>query len=164
MQENLSNWRTIKMATNTENRTARELESRETTQRKAAWTPPETLPSPKPQPGWVFRWIRTSMMGQADPTNTSAKFREGWVPVKATDHPELMLNADPNSRFKDNIEIGGLLLCKAPEEMVQQRREYYARQNQSQMEAVDNNFMKSNDERMPLFSEKRTTTSFGKGK
>ena len=152
------------MATNTENRLARELESRDTTQRKAAWTPPETLPSPKPQPGWVFRWIRTSLMGQADPTNTSAKFREGWTAVKATDHPELMLSADQNSRFKDNIEIGGLLLCKAPEEMVQQRREYYDRMNKSQMESVDNNFMKSNDERMPLFSEKRTTTSFGKGK
>ena len=152
------------MATNTENRTSRDIETRETTQRKAAWTPPETLPSPKPQPGWVFRWIRTSMMGQADPTNTSAKFREGWEPVKAADHPELMLNADPNSRFKDNIEIGGLLLCKAPDEMVQQRNAYYAKQAASQMEAVDNNFMKSNDERMPLFSEKRTSTSFGKGK
>lgn len=152
------------MTTNTENRTARGLESRETTQRKAAWTPPETLPSPTPQPGWVFRWIRTSMMGQADPTNTSAKFREGWTAVKATDHPELMLNADPNSRFKDNIEIGGLLLCKAPEEMIQQRSAHYSHLSKSQMEAVDNNFMKSNDERMPLFSEKRTTTSFGKGK
>ena len=152
------------MATTTDNRLTRELETRETTQRKKMWAPPETLPSPKPQPGWVFRWIRTSMMGQVDPTNTSAKFREGWTAVKATDHPELMLSADQNSRFKDNIEIGGLLLCKAPEEMVQQRREYYDRMNKSQMESVDNNFMKSNDERMPLFSEKRTTTSFGKGK
>jgi len=75
-----------------------------------------------------------------------------------------MLMTDPNSRFKDNIEIGGLLLCKAPEEMMQQRNDYFARMNRSQMEAVDNNFMKANDERMPLFSEKRTTTSFGKGK
>jgi hypothetical protein len=152
------------MATTTDTRLTRELETRETTQRKKAWTPPETLPSPKPQPGWVFRWIRTAMMGQVDPTNTSAKFREGWEPVKAEDHPELMMQADPNSRFKGNIEIGGLLLCKAPEEIMQQRNEYYAQQNKSQMEAVDNNFMKSNDDRMPLFSEKRTTTSFGKGK
>ena len=147
-----------------DNRITRELDTRETSERKKSWAPPETLPSPKPQPGWVFRWIRTSMMGQVDPTNASAKFREGWEPCKAEDHPELMLSADPNSRFKGNIEIGGLLLCKAPEEMMQQRNEYYARQAQSQMEAVDNNFMKANDERMPLFSEKRTTTSFGKGK
>lgn len=147
-----------------ENRLARELESRESAQRKQAWTPPQTLPSPKAQPGWEFRWIRTSMMGQADPTNTSAKFREGWEPVKAADHPELMLYADPNSRFKDNVEVGGLLLCKAPEEMVKQRNDYYSRMANSQMESVDNSFMRTNDERMPLFSERRSTTTFGRGK
>jgi hypothetical protein len=152
------------MVTTTENRLARDLEDRDSTKRKQSWAPPETLPSPKPQPGWAFRWVRTSMMGQADPTNTSAKLREGWEPCKAEDHPELMLHSDPNSRFKGNIEIGGLLLCKAPEEIMKQRDAYYAQQNKSQMEAVDNNFMKSSDERMPLFSEKRTTTSFGKGK
>jgi hypothetical protein len=148
-----------------ENRLAREVENRESAQRKQLWTPPETLPNPKPQPGWVFRWIRTTIMGQMDPTNASAKFREGWEPVKASDVPELMMFTDPNSnsRFKDNIEIGGLLLCKAPEEMAQQRADYYSRQAQSQMEAVDNSFMRSNDERMPLFNEKRSATSFGRG-
>lgn len=148
-----------------ENRLAREVENRESVQRKQLWTPPETLPNPNPQPGWVFRWIRTTIMGQMDPTNASAKFREGWEPVKAADVPELMMFTDPNtnSRFKDNIEIGGLLLCKAPEEMAKQRADYYSRQAQSQMEAVDNSFMRSNDERMPLFNEKRSATSFGRG-
>jgi hypothetical protein len=147
-----------------ENRLARELESRDSAQRKQNWTPPQTLPTPNPQPGYVFRWIRTSMMGQADPTNTSAKLREGWEPVKAEDHPEMMLQADPNSKFKGNVEIGGLLLCKAPEELMKQRDNYYTKQAQSQIQSVDNNFMRLNDERMPLFNERRSTTSFGKGK
>jgi hypothetical protein len=146
-----------------ESRLDRELEKRESTQRKVTWTPPQVLPSPKEQPGWVFRWIRTSLMGTADPTNTSAKLREGWEPCRAEDHPELMLQADPNSRFKGNVEIGGLLLCKAPEEMMNQRNDFYLKQAHSQMEAVDNNFMRQNDARMPLFNEKRTTTSFGRG-
>jgi len=148
-----------------DSRLAREVENRESAQRKQAWTPPETLPSPRPVAGWVFRWIRTTIMGQMDPTNASAKFREGWEPVKAADVPELMMFNDPNSntRFKDNIEIGGLLLCKAPEEMAAQRADYYSRQAQSQMDAVDNSFMRSNDERMPLFNEKRSSTSFGRG-
>jgi len=150
---------------NHDNRLTRELDTRETTQRPAAWRPPETLPSPTPQPGWVFRWIRTSTFGQHDPTNASAKFREGWTAVKAEDHPELMLSADHNSRFKGNIEVGGLLLCKAPEEMVRQRNAHYDRLNDQQMEAVDNNFMRIADPRMPtLHNEKRSTTSFGKGK
>jgi hypothetical protein len=147
-----------------ENRLARELENRESAQRKMAWAPPQTLPEPEPQEGWVFRWIRTSIMGQADPSNTSAKFREGWEPVKASEQPTLMMQADPNGRFKDNIEIGGLLLCKAPAELMKQRDEYYAKQAQSQMQSVDNNFMRLNDERMPLFNERKTTVSFGKGK
>lgn len=147
-----------------ENRLARELENRETTTRRKAWTPPQVLPSPIPQDGWVFRWIRTSMMGQADPTNTSAKFREGYEPVRAEDHPELMMQADPNSRFKGNVEVGGLLLCKAPVEMADERNAYYRKQAQSQIEAVDNSFMKTNDERMPLFNERKSAVSFGKGK
>jgi hypothetical protein len=146
-----------------DNRLARELENRESGLRKLAWAPPQVLPSPKEQPGWVFRWIRTSLMGTADPTNTSSKFREGWEPCKAEDHPELMLQADPNSRFKGNVEIGGLLLCKAPEEMMKQRDNFYLKQAAAQMDAVDNNFMRQNDARMPLFNEKRTTTSFGRG-
>ena len=147
-----------------ENRLARELESRESAQRNKVWTPPQTLPAPNPQPGWVFRYIRTSTMGQADPSNTSAKFREGWDPVKAEDHPELMHMTDPNSKFKGNVEIGGLLLCKAPEELMKQRDEYYAQQAKAQIQSVDNNFMRLNDERMPLFKERKSTTSFGKGK
>jgi hypothetical protein len=146
-----------------EPRTTRDLETRQTSQRNQHWAPPSLLPSPKPQDGWVFRYIRTSMMGQVDPTNTSAKLREGWEPVKAVDHPELQMLADPNSRFKDGVEIGGLLLCKAPAEMVGQRNDYYRKLADSQMDAVDNNFMKSNDPRMPLFSEKRTSVSFGRG-
>jgi hypothetical protein len=84
--------------------------------------------------------------------------------VKAEDHPELMLHADPNSRFKGNVEIGGLLLCKAPSELMKQRDDYYAKQAQAQINSVDNSFMRLNDERMPLFNERRSSTSFGKGK
>ena len=146
------------------NRLDREVENRESTQRTKTWTPPQTLPEPKPQPGWVFRYIRTSIMGTADPSNTSAKFREGWEPVKAEDHPELMHMTDPSSKFKGNVEIGGLLLCKAPEELMKQRDEYYAQQAKAQIQSVDTNFRRLNDERMPLFNERKSTTSFGKGK
>lgn len=146
-----------------ENRLARDLESRDTTQRLQQWKPAQLLPDPKPEQGYGFRWIRTAIMGKVDPTNTSAKFREGWVPVKAEDHPEMQLYTDPNSRFQGNIEVGGLLLCKCPIEMIKQREAYYGRQASSQMEAVDNSFMRQSDARMPLFSDRKTAVSFGKG-
>ena len=148
-----------------DNRLARDMGTREIAQRPQAWKPPETLPTPAPQAGWVFRWVRTSLLGQFDPTNTSAKFREGWEPVKASDHPELQHTPDGslNARFKDNVEIGGLVLCKAPSETMLQRNAYYAKQTNAQMEAVDNNYMRQSDARMPLFSEKRSSTTFGRG-
>ena len=64
----------------------------------------------------------------------------------------------------DNIEIGGLLLCKTPTEFVNQRNSYYQGMTESQTRAVDNSFMKENDPRMPLFNERKSTVSFGKGK
>jgi hypothetical protein len=145
-------------------RQPRENETRETFQRQAQWAPAALLPEITKVPGWAYRWIRTSMAGQADATNVSSKMREGWEPVKLSDHPEVHLYANQDSRFSDSIEVGGLLLCKTPEEFVEQRSAYYNKQTQSQTEAVDNSFMKENDARMPLFKEKRTTTSFGKGK
>ena len=148
----------------TDTRQNRENETRETFQRQAQWAPASLLPEIKKQPGWAYRWVRTSMAGQADATNVSSKMREGWEPVKLSEHPELHLYIDANSRFPDSIEVGGLLLCKTPEEFVEQRAAYYNKQTQSQTEAIDNSFMKENDARMPLFKEKRTTTSFGKGK
>lgn len=149
-----------------DSRMARELENRDAEKRPQAWAPPETLPSPNPVPGWTFRWIRTSIMGQVDPTNVSAQFRQGWEPVLASEHPELqMISTDRSGRFKDNIEIGGLVLCKIAEETIKQRAAYYSRQAKSQVEAVDNNFMKQKDSRtnMELFTERESATSFGKG-
>lgn len=146
-----------------ENRLARELETRETAQRPQNWAPAQTLPTPNPIPGYAFRWVRTSIMGVFDPTNTSAKFREGWVPCKSEDHPEMQVYADPNSKFKGNIEIGGLLLCKIPQEFMDQRAKHYGQANTNQIESVDNNFMKTNDPRMPLFAERKSSTTFGRG-
>ena len=145
------------------NRIARELESRSNTERPKQWQRPETLPEPNKEAGYAYRWIRTSMMGQADARNVSSKFREGWEPVRIEEQPQFKFLVDPNSRFKDNIEVQGLLLCKIPEDFVDQRTTYFNKQNQAQMESVDNNFMRENDPRMPLFKERKSTTSFGKG-
>ena len=102
-------------------------------------------------------------MGNVDPTNVSSKLREGWEPVKATDHPEITLVSVENERFKDNIVQGGLMLCKAPVEMVEERNSYYNQQAKSQMDSVDNNLMRENDPRMPLFNDRRSKVTFGNG-
>jgi len=147
-------------------REPRELESRENEIRAQSWEPASILPDPNPQDGWVFRWIRTSMVGSPDNTNVSKRFREGWEPVRAEDHPELQIMSDHKSEWgaKGGIEVGGLLLCKAPEESVEQRREYYKSHAESQMQAVDNNYMRENDPRMPVLApDRKTHVVFGGG-
>ena len=149
--------------TGKQNRMARDLETRTATQRPQTWRAPEALPSPNPRQGWAHRWVRTSTLGTADPSNISSKLREGYEPCKAEDYPELMLHASTEGRFKGNIEVGGLLLCRIPSEFLKQREAYYANQNKSQMESVDNNFMRESDPRMPLFSERNSKVTFGSG-
>jgi len=146
-----------------ENRINRELETREKTARKKSWTRPEVLPTPNPEPGYAFRWVRISTRGESDPMNVSGKLREGWEPVKASDHPEIFVIGGESERFKDNVVIGGLLLCKAPVEMVEERNEFYNEQAEAQIHSVDHNFMRENDPRMPLFNDRKTKVTFGKG-
>ena len=147
-----------------EKRIDRETENRVTSMRPSSWQQPELLPEPDKQAGFAYRWIRVATLNNADPRNLSAKLREGWEPVRIEEQPKFQLLVDPNSRYKDNIEIGGLLLCKTPEEFVQQRNDYYNKQSASQTEAVDNNLMRQSDARMPIFKEGRSEVSFGKGK
>ena len=145
------------------NRLDREVDTRATSERPQRWAPAELLPEPDKQAGYAYRWIRTSTLNQADPRNISGKLREGWEAVRIEEQPKFQLLVDPNSRFKDNIEIGGLLLCKTPEEFVAQRNSHYQKQAENQMEAVDSSLMRQSDPRMPLFKESKSTTTFGKG-
>lgn len=142
-----------------ENRTPRDNVSREK-QARAVYVPPTALPDPTPEPGYVYRWVATHVLGQHEPTNVSRKFRDGWEPVKAADHPELMI---VGSEKTGNVEIGGLMLCKMPAERARARDEYYEQQAQNQMDSVDNHFMRNNDSRMPLFAERKSSTSRGAG-
>lgn len=147
----------------TQDRTPRDLDTRVVQERPKQWMLPELLPEPDRQAGYAYRWIRISTLNNADPRNLSSKLREGWEPVKLSEQPKFQLLVDPNSRFKDNIEIGGLLLCKTPQEFVDQRNAYFQDQTRAQTDAVDNNFMRESDARMPLFKERKSSTSFGKG-
>lgn len=144
-------------------RTPRTTETREAGERKRTWQQPSALPTPEPKDGLSFRWIRTSTLGEADNRNVSMRFREGYTPVKAEDHPELMVMSDVDSRFKGNIEVGGLLLCSIPTEIVEDRNDQMAQKAKQQMDSVDRNYLRESDPRMPVLKPERSSrTSFGK--
>jgi len=144
-------------------RKSRDLDTRAATARPTKWMPPQLLPDPLPEDGYAFRWIRVSTLNKDDPTNLSSKLREGWEPVKASDHPEIRLFGMATGHFPDSVVVGGLMLCKTPVEFTEQRDAHFRQLSEQQMNSVDNTYMRENDPRMPLFKERSTKVTFGKG-
>ena len=155
---------TTKRLTGNSDRTSRSAESRDETTRARQWKPAALLPEPTRQMGWEYKWIRKSMLGIADPTNMSKSLREGWEPCRLEDHPEMMLAVDGDAKNSGLIEVGGLILCKMPEEMFNQRQQFYMNQAQDQMTSVDAQIDRENDPRMPLFKERQSKVTFGNGR
>lgn len=147
-----------------QDRSPRSLDTRATRAAPTPWRPPSLLPDPAPEPGYVFRWVRTAINNSADNTNASRQFREGYVPVRAEDHPELMLATSASGPYAGNVEVGGLLLCKIPAETARQRAAYYSAQSHAQMEGVENSYLRESDPRMPVLRPERSSrASFGTG-
>jgi len=143
-------------------RESREAQTRETTERPKQWKPPSSLPDPLPRDGWRHRWVRTSILGKEDARNVSSRHQDGFEPCKWEEYPEVARALLATGPQTGNIEIGGLMLCRAPIEMVDQRNAHYLKQANDWMKSVDTNFMRENDPRMPLFNEKQSEVRFGK--
>ena len=135
-------------------RSPRSAEGRESQTRRKPWSPPSLLDAPTPPEGYIYRWLRESMVGQEDKANMSKRIREGWEPVRAEDQ----------GKHAGVIGVGGLVLAKMPKETVLERRAYYARLANEQMEAVDNNLMRESNPIMPISNPSRTSkVTFGTG-
>jgi hypothetical protein len=145
------------------NKLARELETREKAERPKQWRPAALLPEPIKEEGYEYRWVRTSINGSSDDRNVLKAMQEGWEAVAMEEQSELQLLASREGRYKDKIEVGGLLLMKTPTEFVAQRNAYVQQNTDNQMRAVDNTLMRQSDARMPIFNERKSTTTFGKG-
>lgn len=140
-------------------RETRETTTRTASERPKAWVNPKQLMDPERHEGFVHRWIRTSSLGKEDARNVSLKVREGWEPCPASEYQEFQHLANDST---NQIEYGGLLLCRMPEEIVAQRNAYFQKRANDQMVAVNNNLMRENDPRMPLLKPEMRT-EFGRG-
>ena len=147
----------------TSNRTPREAETRATKSRRKPWAPPSKLEAPQPPAGYAHRWIRTSVRGEDDKTNVHAKLREGWEPVRADEYPEMegRYPVIEEGRNAGIIGVGGLMLCRIPEETVEERTEYYREQTRNQMKAVDESLMREQHPSMPMFNDRQSRVTFG---
>jgi hypothetical protein len=126
------------------------------------WVPPSSLDAPPAPDGFRYRWIRAEVQGYQDTTNITSRTREGYELVRAeevenaSDYPVL-----DEGKYKGVIGVGGLLLAKVPIEVAKQRMEYMANRHKERSEAVANDLMKEQDNRMPINVDRQSRVTFG---
>jgi len=140
-------------------RTPRSLETREKTERKRSWTQPSVLPDIDPRDGWVHKWIRTDVRATPDKANYSKRLREGWEPVDVADYLELQSYS--STEHKGHVEVGGLILCRMPEEMVMQRNDHYRGVAKAQENSAEEHYMRDQNELIKKFSQNTRKVVFG---
>lgn len=151
----------------THNRNSRDSETHAKTPRRKPWRPVRKLDTPPPPPGYTYRWIRESSLGQEDRANVSRRIREGWELVRGTDLPSdwPLPTADENSRHAGIVYNEGLLLAKIPNETVKERHEYYSGKSQDAVSALDNTIFsdsRKDGQYVKYDPQRDTQVSFGK--
>jgi len=142
-------------------RVPRSLETREHTERKREWTQPSILPEIEPRDGWVHKWVRADYANIADKKNYSQRLREGWEPIDISEYPELQAYSADHSKTGGRAEVGGLIACRMPSEMVAQRTAYYREMTRDKEQSAEDHYMRSQDERVKKFSENSRKVVFG---
>jgi hypothetical protein len=143
-------------------RASRDSQTREKTARVEAWRPPSTLEAPEAPVGYKHRWIRESVMEYDDRNNVHKRRREGWELVRAEDYPDFDAPVIDEGKNAGVIGVGGLVLARIPEEIVEQRDAHYRSVTENQMEAVDRDWMRESNAAMPKLAPQRSSSvTFG---
>ena len=142
-------------------KTSRASQTREETSRKKVWTPPSSLDAPPAPDGYHHRWIRAETMGFDDTKNMSGKIRSGYELVRADEYPGSEYPSVQDGKYKGEIGVGGLLLARIPEEIVNARDEYFRKITQDRDDAVESALMKEQHPGMPINAERQSRVTFG---
>ena len=149
------------MENNNDKRTSRASQTREKTAHKKVWSPPSSLDAPPAPTGFVHRWIRVESMGFQDTKNVAGRIRSGYELVRSDEYPDSDYPQVEDGKYAGVIGVGGLVLARVPEEIANQRNEYYARQHEDKVKAVDNDLMKEQHPDMPINIERQSRVTFG---
>ena len=152
------------MENNNDKRTSRASQTREKTSQKKVWSPPSSLDAPPAPAGFTHRWIRAETLGFHDTKNVAGRIRSGYELVRSDEYPDSDYPQVEDGKYKGVIGVGGLVLARVPEEIAQQRTDYYTKQAQDNVEAVDNDLMKEQHPSMPIDIDRQTRVTFGGSK
>ena len=149
------------MTNENEKRTSRASQTREKESRKKVWTPPSSLDAPPAPTGFQHRWIRAESLGFQDTKNIAGRIRSGYELVRSDEYPDADYPQVEEGKYKGVIGVGGLLLARVPEEIAKQRNEYYTKQHEDKVNAVDNDLMKEQHPSMPINIDRQTRVTCG---
>jgi len=125
------------------------------------WAPPSYLDTPNAPDGFRHRWVRIEILGFVDTKNIQGRLRSGYELVRADEYPNEDFPAITDGKYAGVIGHGGLVLTRVPEEIARSREEYYRKQSQDQMKAIDNDLMKEQYAGVPIDIDRQTRTTFG---
>ena len=147
-------------------RASRESQTHDKKARRQEWRPRRKLDAPPARDGYVQRWIRESMLGQEDRSNVASRIREGWELKKPEDLPDGWdFPTLESGNHAGVVYSDGLLLAEIPEEIVEQRNDYYEQKNRDAQNALDNtmfNEMKNDGRYVKYDPQRDTRVTFGK--
>ena len=144
------------------NKTSRANQTRSKDERPKVWVHSSSLDAPPAPDGFRYRWIRAESIGFQDVKNIQGRIRQGYELVRAeeienvSDYPVV-----EDGKYKGVVGVGGLLLAKVPEEIAQQRQNYMKSKAEGMDEAVNNDLMKEQDNRMPINIDRQSRVTFG---
>ena len=144
--------------------TPRASQTREKKSQKKVWTPPSSLDAPPAPTGFQHRWIRAESLGFQDTKNVQGRIRSGYELVRSDEYPDGGYPVVEDGKYKGVIGVGGLVLARVPDEIVQARADHYAKQHNDKVEALDNDLMKEEHQSMPINIDRQSRVTFGGSK
>ena len=146
-------------------RASRASQTREkVSQKKKVWTPPSSLDAPPAPTGFKHRWLRAESLGFNDAKNIQGRLRSGYELVRSDEYPDSDYPVVEDGKYKGVIGVGGLVLARVPEEIAQQRQDYYAKQHEDKVQAMDNDLLKEQHPSMPIDIDRQSRVTFGGSK
>ena len=142
-------------------KSSRASQSRTKEVKKTTWTPPSSLDAPPAPDGYKHRWLRAEVLGFDDTKNMAGHLRSGFELVRAEEYPNSEYPVIKEGKYQGMIGVGGLLLGRIPNEVVEARKEYFARMTQEKTDAIEKDLMKEEHPSMPINSERQTRVTFG---
>ena len=128
-----------------------------------AWKPPSLLDAPEARPGYVQRWVATSIQGKDTPDNVYKRMREGWEARKAETVKSKLFPTINHGQWAGCVGIEGMLLCEMPEERHRSMKEYYSSKNGEQNESIASDLdALGRRNGQPIYQERKSSSSRGR--